>query len=222
MRFVLVHFDHPDIEDKVYARLAEGCIKSIRESHKKAEIAEITMPVEKDHPEWMRWANNVKLKIWLDNLKGDTVFLDADTIVLSDVSKAFLNDLTYTKRYNADSNIPFNSGVVFVRESGRGILQSWLEWDEALNADRKLWHKWQKVAFGYNQASFAALLSDGKFQERISHVPSYIYNSCDPSDWNFKFDLAKIVHVKSRLREAWQKNKNTFPILQRISKYYKK
>jgi hypothetical protein len=219
MRFVLVHFENPNSGDAIYSKLAKACIKSIKKNAKGAEIIEVTENV-KHNPDWMRYANNLKLKIWLDNLQGDTVFIDADTIILDNISEGFQNDFTYTKRYNSDTKIPFNSGVVFVRESGRDILQSWLEWDEALNADRKLWHKWQKVAFGYNQASFAALLSGGKFQERISHVPSYIYNSCDPSDWNFKFDLAKIVHVKARLRDSLFRNKNTFPILQKIKPYY--
>jgi hypothetical protein len=219
MRFVLVHCENPNSSDAIYSKLAKACIKSIEKNAKGAEIIEATTNV-KHHTDWMRYANNLKLKIWLDNLKGDTVFIDADTIILDDISGGFQKDLTYTKRHNKDTKIPFNSGVVFVKESGKDILEKWLEIDSQMAKDKKLWYKWQKVAFGYNQASFAALLVAGKFEGRISHVPSYIYNSCDPSDWNFKHDQAKLVHVKARLRDSLFRNKNNFAILQKIKPYY--
>ena len=211
--FVIVSFG-----DK-YNRYRQALIRSINANMPEANIKDIELdPFTEVN---FHLANYIKLKHWKDNIEGDTILIDADTIVLGDVSKVFDMpfDLIYTKRSN-NSKIPFNSGVVFVKESGKRIIEEWQRIDERMINDKIFHAKWKTKYFGFNQASFGCLLETIP-ELSIGHVPSEIYNSCDIYDWRNNYTSAKIVHVKSGLRKSLERNINQFRFIEnRVKKYY--
>jgi hypothetical protein len=210
--FIIVSFG-----DK-YIRYKNALIRSIEANVKGAKIKDI----ELDHKFTnFHTANYIKLQHWIKNIEGNSVLIDADTIVLEDVSEVFNmpHDLIYTKRdYNR--SIPFNSGVVFVKESGKHILDRWCDIDQQMFTDPKFHQKWKKKYFGFNQASFGCLLETMP-ELNIGQVNATIYNSCDRYDWKHNYNQAKIVHVKSDLRlsvdNKWLRYQH---IENRIKKYY--
>jgi len=210
--FVIVSFG------KDYTYLKNALVRSIHENMPDAKIKDIEVNYK---PLNSFQANNYKLKLWCDNVDGNTVFIDADTIVLSDISEVFNlpNDLIYTERlYN--TKIPFNSGVVFVKESGLNILQEWLKFDEMLFKNKAMHLKWRSKYFGMNQASFGCMIETMP-ELNIGTVPSCVYNSCDHYDWEKLSEMAKIVHVKSLLRTSIKHRMNKYPLIEnRIKKYY--
>jgi len=212
-RFVIVSFGDE------YLKYKNALVKSIKQNVKKHEIIDIELPALRKAD--LQKANYIKLKEWAKHIKGNTVLIDADTIVLSDISEVFdmPNDLIYTKRY-LNKNIDFNSGVVFVKESGLNIINKWVEIDRQLYESKALLRRWQRKYFGFNQASFGCLLETNK-DFNIGHVTTAIYNNCDNPDWVKNHAIAKIVHVKSTLRKSVNAGRNLFPdIEKRILKYY--
>jgi hypothetical protein len=210
--FIIVSFG-----DK-YIRYKNALIRSIEANVKDANIKDIQLEETFSN---FHTANYIKLKAWRNNIEGNSVLIDADTIVLDDVSEVFNmpHDLIYTKRdYNR--SIPFNSGVVFVKESGKQILDRWCDIDQQMFTDPIFHQKWKKKYFGFNQASFGCLLETMP-ELNIGQVNATYYNSCDQGDWVRNAQLAKIVHVKSFLRESIDKNLNSYPEIEnRIKKYY--
>lgn len=211
--FVIVSFG-----DK-YNKYKQALIRSINENMPTAKIKDIELdPLPEKN---MHLANYIKLKHWKDNIEGDTVLIDADTIVLGDVSNVFdLDfDLIYTKRLHM-RKLPFNCGVVFVKESGKHIIEEWQSIDERMINDKVFHAKWKSRYFGFNQASFGCLLEIVE-NLKIGNVLSEVYNSCDIYDWRNNYTSAKIVHVKSGLRKSLERNLNQFRYIEnRIKKYY--
>ena len=201
-----------------YIKFKKALIKSINKNMPDSNIKDIELDYVFSN---MHDANYIKLQHWIKNIEGNTVLIDADTLVLSDVSKVFElpYDLIYTKRdYNR--TIPFNSGVVFVKESGKHILHSWANIDLRMYQDVTYHLEWKKKYFGFNQSSFGCLLETMP-ELNIGYVSSTEYNSCDPVDWSRNFNKAKIVHVKSDLRLSLEKKyRRYFHIENRIKKYY--
>jgi alpha-N-acetylglucosamine transferase len=213
IRFVIVSFGTE------YLRFKKALVNSINENMPESEIIDIELPPIRRRD--LQLANHIKLKEWSKHIKGNTILIDADTIVLSDVSKVFdlPYDLIYTKRYS-NPNISLNSGVVFIKESGIGILRKWLEIDESMIKSKIFLRKWQRKYFGYNQASFGCMI-DTYPKLNIGNVCTSIYNSCDIPDWLNNYEVAKIVHVKSSLRSSVHRRKNLYTeIEKRILKYY--
>lgn len=210
--FVIVSFGD------AYKRYKDALIMSIESNMQNAKIKDIQLDyIAPD----MQKANHVKLKAWYDAIEGNTILIDADTIVLGDVSEVFdmKADLIYTKRFN-NPKIPFNSGVVFVKESAKFLIKKWMDIDEQMNIDSEFHATWKKKAYGFNQASFACLLNNSPTKS-IKYVPSYIYNSCDPIDWKENHAQAKIVHVKGLLRQSVNYRLNRYKLIEeKIKKYY--
>jgi alpha-N-acetylglucosamine transferase len=213
VRFVIVSFGSE------YLKYKKALIRSINENVKNHEIIDIELPALKRKDAHL--ANHIKLNEWVKHIKGNTVLIDADTIVLSDISEVFdlPYDLIYTKR-SFNRTIPFNSGVVFVKDSGINIVKKWAELDLKMFKNRSFHRQWSRKYFGFNQASFGCLLDTNK-TFNIGHVSSTVYNSCDDKDWFDNYDKAKIVHVKAVLRLAVNRGTLVFPEIQkRILKYY--
>jgi alpha-N-acetylglucosamine transferase len=212
-RFVIVSFGNE------YIRFKKALVNSIRENMPKSEIVDIELPALRISD--LQRANYIKLKEWTKHIKGNTVLIDADTILLGDISEVFdmPHDLIYTKRLS-NPKISLNSGVVFVKESGIPIIKKWAEIDDKLYRNRSLLRMWQRKYFGFNQASFGYML-DTYPDLNIGHVCTSLYNSCDPHDWINNYGLAKIVHVKSSLRNSLKRCMIKYPeIEERIKKYY--
>jgi hypothetical protein len=211
MKFVSVYFSNP-----IFTQLAENLKYSIRKFHPNASIDFVVLdqPIHsRRDSEWQRKANHLKLIEWAKRVEDKTVLLDADTLLLQPIEEIFEADfdLCYTKRPETH-HIPFNSGVVFVNSGAKEFMQKWLEIDCQMGVDKRLWLKYNKKAFGFNQASFQYCLENHFDLCNIMKVPTYIYNSCDPIDWNKNADKAKIVHIKSTLRDAVLAGKNQFKI----------
>ena len=94
----------------------------------------------------------------------------------------------------------------------------WAEINRYLLDDQKEWKKWNQIYLGYNQASFGYMIENCNFD--LLPVPSEIYNSCDNYDWTNNHQNAKIVHVKSDLRDDLHQRKRFPEVWDRIGKYY--
>jgi lipopolysaccharide biosynthesis glycosyltransferase len=106
---VLCHFT---LTTDIYSMMAEKCKQSIQDNMPNAIIKELVLQPDKKFKRTIDeafYANLIKLKAWSENIEGNTIFLDADTIVLDDLSHVFENDfdIAYTGR---KGNIKFNSG----------------------------------------------------------------------------------------------------------------
>jgi hypothetical protein len=216
---VLCHFT---LTTDIYSMMAEKCKQSIQDNMPNAIIKELVLQPDKKFKRTIDeafYANLIKLKAWSENIEGNTIFLDADTIVLEDLSHVFENDfdIAYTGR---KGNIKFNSGVVFVKDSGKDAVKAWYDVCERMFADRKFWHLWARKCYGYNQAAFAYLLENYPFKKL--ELLSYIYNSCDVSDWINRTEDAKVFHIKSDLRMDMLKREiKRYPkAWERMAKYY--
>jgi hypothetical protein len=138
---------------------------------------------------------------------GDRILLmDVDTMVLRPLdavwSQAF--DLAYTVR-GKESRYPFNSGVVFLRISGRvkRFIAAW--WQENLRMlSVPAYHQdWRNRFGGINQAALGAILAAGEHRDvHLLELPCLEWN-CEDTHWA-KFDpiRTRIVHIKSALRKA--------------------
>jgi hypothetical protein len=211
--FVIVSFG------KKYTKFKDALVNSIEANMPGSNIKVIQLPELRRVD--FQVANYLKLKKWRDNIEGNTVLIDADTILLGDISEVFdmEYDLIYTKR-NHNRTIPFNSGVVFVKESGRIIVDTWAKLDDRMYKDKRFHLEWKRKYYGFNQASFGCMLETMP-ELKIGQVEATIYNSCDRYDWTHNYDLAKIVHVKSELRTSVECRLNKFKEIEsRILKYY--
>jgi len=214
-RFVIVSDGTP-----LFEQLAKACINSIESNCKDFDIKHIKI-IPNENKYRQQSANGLKLKAWTENIKGNTVFLDADTIVNQDISSIFdlEFDLCYTSRPKTH-NIPFNSGIVFVKESGWPIVKRWESINNQMTFDRAFHSKWCLKYFGYNQAAFGCLL-DSYDYPGIIHVPTKIWNCCDPVDWVRNIYNAKIIHYKGELRrDLVQENGRRYPQAVEIWKKY--
>jgi hypothetical protein len=212
-RFVIVSFGDE------YLKYKKALVRSINDNCIDFEIVDIELkPLKRKD---FHLANYLKLQTWAKNIKGNTVLIDADTIVLGNVSEVFDldSDLIYTKR-QFNRSIPFNSGVVFVKESGIPIIQKWAEIDHKMYKNPFLHRKYKGKYYGFNQSSFGCLLETHS-EFKIDFVCCSIYNSCDAGDWKVNYNFAKIVHVKSDLRISVNKKRGLYKdIEKRILKYY--
>ena len=202
-----------------YTKFKNALVNSIEVNMPGSNIKVIKLP-ELNHTDF-QVANYLKLKHWRDNIEGNTVLIDADTIVLSDISEVFKidADLIYTTRKH-NKTIPFNSGVVFVKESGRHIVETWAGLDDKMYKDKRLHMRWKRKYYGFNQASFGCMLETMP-KLKIGKVDAAIYNSCDKYDWSHNYNLAKVVHIKSELRTSVECDLRKFPEIEsRILKYY--
>lgn len=205
-----------------FKHFLDACVLSVMENmpDAKLKVIELNSPKRKPSIHHRFIENTVKLESWCDNMTDgvDTLFLDADTIVLGDVSEVFNHsfDIAYTKREHSIKRLPFNSGVVFARS--KTVMRKWAEINRYLLNNPREWRKWNRIYIGYNQASFGYMLE--KFKFNLMPVSSEIYNSCDIYDWLNNSQNAKIVHVKSDLRDDLTQRKRYLDVWGRIGKYY--
>jgi hypothetical protein len=191
-------------------------IKPLLDAHKTSIIANMPLvdhdviepdppKVENDsRPAWSA-PNNHKLKFWRDavreNLGGEIILMDADTIILRDMRERFDQDkdfdLCFTDR--VDAQHPINGGVVFVRCNNRTLafFDEWCKYDDKVFNDKGYFREAQQVALGQNQASLGMLLKDKKTHEcKIAFVPCLQWNNVN-SHWN-EFDQKECycLHIK--------------------------
>jgi len=148
--------------------------------------------------------NTIKLRRWCDRMEAETdgnlmIFMDADTLVLGDLSPAF--DLDFDVAYTVrPGRKRINAGVVFVRANDRSRLffRDWLRINDEIMGDPRRLRRRMDHYGGVNQAALHSLL-DAPHVARIGELPCTIWNSCDQTWSDFNEDC-RVVHYKGTLR----------------------
>lgn len=155
--------------------------------------------------------NAEKLRLWgrlACEAKTKTILIDADTLILGDLSGAFDQsfDVAYTARPDSARH-RLNGGVVFLRptERARGFMRRWVEIDDEMVASRPLAERAAGLHGGVNQAALCSLLDDGAANADVIGLPCSIWNSVDET-WASFGDHVKVLHFKSELRAAALRN----------------
>lgn len=188
-------------------RLTRACERSIRANCPDAQLEIVVTepgPIVPNLPLHCS-TNTHKLHYWRDRVhseEGLLLFLDADTIVLRDLSVVFRRydfDVAYTVR---PSSIRYNAGVVFVRPNpwSRRFFDQWSQINDDLLANQPACLSGITQYGGINQAAL----------HRVLNVPNLcktqvlrceVWN-CTQELWHlFDSDRTAVLHVKSRLRE---------------------
>lgn len=207
MKIVSVQFDYPG--QNRYDKLAQVLTYSIKKNCPNAdfELIKLKAPDIKKKIKSKSFASNtLKLEYWLKALKETTdniIFIDCDMLVLGDLSSAFLSDfdIGYTKR--TSSRIPYNGGVVFVKNTPQAIefIELWNKINKKMYNDYSIHRPWRDKYAGMNQAAFGYVLEKEKYNAKLKSFPCAEWNAC-VEDWVKINDNTKIVHVKGGLRRA--------------------
>lgn len=148
-------------------------------------------------------SNTVKLAEWLrvmNDTDDDVVFMDCDTAILRDISPAFAGDfdIGYTVRTRG---IPFNCGVVFVRNTpaAKQFVAVWRDINDKMYHNTKLHNPYRHKYAGMNQAAFGYVLEHGGAGAALRKFPCHEWNACK-EDWPAVDGTTRVLHVKSDLR----------------------
>lgn len=210
MTFLSIAFDYSDTQ---YIRLGKVLKKSIEKYSPGADIIFHICPApvvpEEERFDKRFGENTEKLRLWVDflnKIKDDNIILiDADMMVLSDVSGVFKDkfDIGCTRR-TKDGRIKYNGGVMFVKKNERSLafFQKFKEINDQMYKDRNFHAIWRQKYSGMNQAAFGWMSENYKGNIILREYPCAIYNAVS-DDWGtFDRNKTKIVHLKSRLRDA--------------------
>lgn len=208
MRIVCNHFNDP-----VFSRLADALRVSVEQNAPDIYFDERVTDPPEERPLLLRHYtdNHAKLRVWRDAVceaqDGEQIVLmDADALVLGDLSEAFTHDFDIGWTWRP-GRLPVNSGVVFVNvnDRSRAFMDAWVERDTQLMNHRTLADHGRSKYGGANQASFMWLILHGN-GEQIANVngkdlPCRKWNSVDQTWCDFDSDT-RILHIKGRLRDA--------------------
>ncbi len=207
MKIVSVQFDYHGLGR--YEKLAKVFEHSVKKNCPSAdfELLKVKPPEIKRKIRSKSFASNtLKLKLWLEVLKNtddDVVFMDCDMIILKDISDAFKNhfDIGYTKR--TGSRIPYNGGVVFVKNTPAAInfVELWKKINDKMYDDYTFHHKYRNKYAGMNQAAFGYIMENGGYKAKLKPFRCDIWNSC-VENWPKINEDTKIIHVKGTLRRT--------------------
>jgi len=155
--------------------------------------------------------NTRKLEAWnafAREADDDLVLLDADMVVLRDLSAAFVAgvtniegqpfDVAYTTRPGPRL---FQGGAIYLRptQEARDFMQMWVDRNACILNDRTQLHDYIQVYGGVNQAALATVVKQAEHEAVLAQLPCRIYNSCKQTWETFSPDTA-VVHVTGRLR----------------------
>ena len=207
MKVVTVSFDYASSDGR-YKHLLDVFTYSLK--YFGHDVVSLTPPPPPDQIRARRFqtSNNYKLSLWIETLKDvqeDCVFCDCDMLCLGKLDDIWREefDIAYTVRGDS-ANVPVNAGVIFARYTKDSIkfLEKWRKIDNAMYLDSQFRAKWAAKYCGQNQASFGFLLENHPCDiARLKPVPCKIWNVCD-EDWPSIDENARLLHVKSRLREV--------------------
>jgi lipopolysaccharide biosynthesis glycosyltransferase len=207
LKIVSIQFDYNGL--RKYEKLAEVFEYSVKKNCPEAdlELLKVKPPELKKKIRSKSFASNtLKLKLWLKVLKNtddDVVFMDCDMIVLKDISDVFKNrfDIGYTKR--TGSRIPYNGGVMFVKNTPEAIkfVELWKEINDKMYNDYSFHHTWRNKYAGMNQAAFGYIMETGGYKAKLKSFSCDIWNSC-VENWPKINDETRIVHIKGALRRS--------------------
>jgi hypothetical protein len=208
MTIVTVQFDYSG--DQRYTQLCDVFEYSLKKNFPDARLHKIKLS---PNPHWSRetikrgfHSNKIKLDAWakaMEEIKDDKlIFMDCDMLVLDDLSSAFNSDFDIGVTYRTRCRMPFNGGVVFVRNNERSkeFFRMWGETDERMYKDKKFHNPWRRIYAGINQAAFGYLYENQNlFSAKIKEFPCAIWNACLEDRYT---DDMKVIHVKSQVRKS--------------------
>ena len=205
MRIVTAAFDYPGVD--TYSRCLRAFKASIADTNPEAELLIIDIdppaPIEGVHQGWIN--NHVKLKAYSRvQIDQPTVFVDADTVFLRDVSELFDStfDIAIGRRpAGGRMRVPYNGGVVLFRPTtaARRFMAQWIRIDEQMLHNHSFHMVWRRKYNGQNQASFGCMIEAHRAATRLHEYPTGVLNACE-QDWaHVVTDQPYILHVRKRL-----------------------
>lgn len=207
MKIVSVQFDYAGLQR--YKRLSEVFAYSVKKNCPNAELIlkKVKAPEIKKKLRSKSFASNtLKLKLWLEVLKStteDVVFMDCDMLILKDISSAFIGDfdIGYTKR--TGSRIPYNGGVVFVKNTAASIkfIELWKKINDKMYNDYSFHKSYRNKYAGMNQAAFGYIMETGGYKAKLKAFSCDVWNSCI-ENWPKINEETKIIHIKGTLRRT--------------------
>ena len=153
-------------------------------------------------------SNTLKLEKWVEYLRkaeDNVVLMDCDMLVLRDFSDVFNYDFDIGLTVNGTGEIPYNCGVVFVRnnDKAKNFIYLWNKVNKYLFENPPEHNKWRnhKHYAGMNQAALGCLLETEKYNAVIKKFECAEWNLCK-NNWLKIDNNSRIIHVKSTLRKA--------------------
>lgn len=208
MRIITAVFNYPG--NNVYERCLNAMTKSIHETNPDADFRILRIPppapVEGAFQGWVN--NHVKLRAYANQpLDQNTVFVDADTVFLRDISELFEHefDIAIARRPHTEKAI-YNGGVVLFKPSqpAREFMSNWITVDKHMLYDQEFHEKWHKKYRGQNQSSMGYLLENNPRRICVKEFTTAVLNACE-QDWaNIDKQVPYILHVRKRLLELAQ------------------
>ena len=222
MKIITVFFDY-DIRNR-YEKLARVLAHSAKMYCPNAsfELIKLPKPTVKTYKRSFE-SNTIKINEWLrvlKNTKENCIFMDADMVILRNISDIFDDktfDVAYTIRDGKyRTNLPMNGGFVAIRnnKAGKEFLELWVKANSKMYKDivenhgRKLHNKWRSKYGGMNQAAFGYLISKKNYTARLKSLLCSEWNSCI-EHWQNINSFTRVIHIKSSLRNAILGNRPT-------------
>ncbi len=205
MRIVTAVFDYPRFD--TYTRCLQAFKASIAATNPNAELLVIDLEPPTPIPGvFQGWINNhVKLKAYSRiPIDQPTVFVDADTVFLRDVSELFNStfDVAIGRRpAGGRRRVKYNGGVVLFcpTEAARAFMARWVSIDRKMLQDHDFHMKWHRKYNGQNQSSFGCMIELHSAKVRIQEYPTGVLNACE-QDWSrVGREVPYILHVRKRL-----------------------
>ena len=208
MTIITVQFDYPGMDR--YKILMDVFRYSLNKNFPDAVLHEINIePNAHWHRETIKrgfHSNKIKLDAWADameKIKDDKIiFMDCDMLVLKPLDIAFKHDFDIGITFRTRVRMPYNGGVVFVRNSKKtqDFIRLWAEIDEKMYKDRKFHNPWRHKYAGISQASFGYLLENPQLHRiKFKEFPCSIWNVCCEDRYN---NNMKCLHIKSQVRKC--------------------
>lgn len=153
-------------------------------------------PVPSNHQKFLYWAD------FVERTEGKIILLDADMLVLRDVSTVFDGarwDAAITER--TDAPMPLNGGAVYLNdtEGSREFMRRWLKWELEYVNNQKQYRDWYRKFMGPNQTALGLLLKHDAADINIQILPCAVWNAC-PDDYH-DLSRARVVHYKGRMQD---------------------
>jgi hypothetical protein len=220
MKIIVNVFDYPG--ENTYAKLSKVLEYSLKKNCP-------SIPYEfnhSPHPTKIKdkkshASNAFKLERWLETMErvnDDIIFLDADMLVLKDLSDCFDDDFDIgitalpgfqqllgaapgTRRDPPRERIPYNGGVMLARnnEAARNFMRELNRIDLAMYNDHRLHDRYRAKYAGMNQAAMGCLL-ETQTVARVKFFDCREWNSCR-DQWVVDEKTCRILHIKSRTRK---------------------
>lgn len=129
---------------------------------------------------------------------GEVTVCDLDLMFLREIESAFAApfDVAYTVR---TTSLRYNTGLWFMRPSGRRFVERWVAWTRKIQASPRMWRVELAAFGGIDQLALHFTVSEGGAE--LLELPCQEWNATQ-SEWAAVDSLTRVVHVKSALRRA--------------------